>query len=82
MAEEESTAQEETQTEKQVENEEDAELKSVSSSMVSEMAWDEGTLEIIFNNGHEESYPIDEATWQLLKNSPSIGQAMWSYVLR
>ena len=71
----------EVETEEEEQKAEDAELKSVDSTMVSEIAWDEGTLTVVFQNEKEETYLVDDESWKNLKEAPSVGKWMHDNVL-
>lgn len=62
--------------------EEAADPKPVTSSMISEISWDEEEemLTVVFNNGHEEEYPASKEQWQGLLNAPSKGKYMWEEI--
>lgn len=81
---EEAWVEEEAQAEEQErQEEEDNQLRPVPSSMVAEVGYDKENEEliVIFNNGHEDTYPITPEQWADLKLAPSVGKWMWANVL-
>lgn len=65
------------------EEEQDDELRAVPSSMVAEIGYDRETeeLEVVFNNGKQDTYPCSPDQWEEVKNAPSVGRWMWANVL-
>ncbi len=53
------------------------ELHPVSSSMVSELGYQDEELVVVFDNGKSYSYPADRNTYLELLKAPSIGRFLW-----
>lgn len=65
------------------EEETDNALRAVSSTMVSEIGFDEEQqeLEIVFLSGRQERYSATKLMWEDLKSAPSVGKWMHENVL-
>ena len=65
------------------EQEVEDEPRTVSSSMVAEVGYDrEGEeVQVVFVNGHEESYGCTPEQWSELADAPSVGKYMWENFL-
>lgn len=82
-AQEESEAEEQKASEEEEQHEEENEPRDVASSMVSSWGYDESNeqLEVVFQNGHEESYPCSPEQWAEAKSASSAGKWMHENVL-
>ena len=70
-------------TEEEEQHEEENEPRDVASSMISSWGYDEANeqLEVVFQNGHEESYPCSAEQWAEAKSSSSAGKFMHENML-